>query len=81
MLDKRKSREVRYSGKTLGIYETLEVWVSYSDTGFIIVDLYDDGSARVAEYDEEADLYDYNHMRWMCKEDLERYCFESYMGR
>lgn len=81
MLDKRKSRTVKYSGKTLSIYETLEVCVNYSFTFFIIVDLYNDGSATVADYDEEADIYDYNHMRYICKEDLERYCFESYMGR
>ena len=81
MLNWNKSRSFKYSGHNLSVYETQEIDVNYSLTNFIIVELYDDGSAKIAYYDRDTDLYDYSHTQWMCKEDIERYVYETFMGR
>lgn len=81
MLNWNRSRSFKYSGYTLSVYETQEIDVIYSRTNFIIVELYDDGSAKIAYYDRDTDLYDYDHTQWMCKEDIELYVYETFMGR
>lgn len=48
MLNWNRSRSFKYSGHTLSVYETQEIDVNYSLTNFIIVELYDDGSAKIA---------------------------------
>lgn len=72
--------QTRYCGKILDIHVNKEICVEYSGVGFIIVSLYENG-AIIADYDAESDLYDYDHSRWICKEDLERYVYEDLMER